>query len=170
MPITKRFLQQAELQELKTISDFIKKRHSDPLSAEIERTIKDFARIMTDRNFHERISKLVSLLEGPLSPRPHNGSNKGEKIVKRATEQLASTQMEGLEKAIAHGYRIRNAYVHNCQKLPVNTQYFLALMNLPRLFIVAFIELHRSGKRQFEDIELHFLGEEWVHRRTKGKH
>lgn len=167
--LDERFLDHACKLGLNVVSDFITHQYSDPLYTEIIDTIKRFSDVVSTGGNHEMIVKIISLLEGPLSPRPHTGSNKGERITKMAAHKLNEREAENFETAISHGYRVRNAFVHNCQQIPIDRRHLQMLLEIVRIFLLRLMELHRKGKRSFEDIELYFLGEDWVTRRHGGK-
>jgi phage terminase small subunit len=73
IPIDRKFLERARYYGLNVVSEFIRKSDNDPLFIEIKDTIRRFANVVTTFDNYEKIVKIISLLEGPLSQRPYKG-------------------------------------------------------------------------------------------------
>jgi hypothetical protein len=59
-------------------------------------------------------------------------------------------------KVIGKSYRIRDAFVHNCQEMPLDEETLWVLLEIARIFILRVVFLHINGKREFEDVEKYF--------------
>ncbi len=158
LPIDNKFVAEAKARGLDIFSNFIKRKYADPLYYEIICVIQRFAGIVSTPNNYDKVAKAVSLLEGCILERPNKDKGKGEgKIKKMILPKLTTKQLPLFEKAIRKAYEVRNAYVHNSTEIQLNEQDLWVLLEIIRVFTISLINLHQSGKRQFEDIQAFFL-------------
>ncbi len=156
LPIDNGFLENAEKRGLSTLSGFIAKHYNDELYYEIIGIIQRFAQIVSTYSNYEKITKIISLLEGAILQRS-NGRSFGEtKIKKGVLPKLTNTQLELFQDVIGKAYRIRDAFIHNCQEKPIEEETLWVSLEIVRIFLINVISLHQNGKREFEDIGIYF--------------
>ena len=155
--IDNNFVDRANQLGLLDYSHFIAKSYHDELSLEIIVCLERFADIASTYSHHEKIVKMIALLEGPITARPSTGKNRGESRIKDSViPKLTSQRIDLFQSAIRYGYGIRNAYVHNNQLLRTEFSKTLLLIEIARAFIQKLVQVHGSGKRSFEDIAIFF--------------
>lgn len=158
LPLDNKFLENANRYGFEYFSNFIKHRHHDDLYLEIIAMIQRLAQIVSTFNNHEKIAKIISLLEGAILSRSIGGRGFGERKIKTSVlPKLTTSYLDVFQKVAGKAYRIRDAFVHNCQELPMEEKTILVMFEITRMFIIEIIKLHQSGKKQFEDIERYFL-------------
>jgi len=158
LPIDNAFIAEAKKRGIEIFSNFIKKKFTDSLYSEITDAIQRFAKIISTSNNYEKVVKAISLLEGCILERSNKSNGNGEgKIKKYVLPKLTTNQIQIFEKSIRKAYHVRNLYVHNSTEIPLNEQDLWVLLEIVRLFIIKLINLHESGKRQFETIQDFFL-------------
>jgi hypothetical protein len=148
--ITEEYLNVIEQKGLNEFSNFIKLKKNDELYLKILTLIRQLSSISSTYDNHEKTVKAISLFESICVPLNSTKSN-GMTHLKRVAEKLFSDQSqkeEIISLGITH-YKIRDKYLHNDMRWPLNKKDLVSFLAFERYFILALIRL--SG--QFSDIE-----------------
>jgi hypothetical protein len=148
--ITKEYLNLIEQKGLNEFSSFIKLKKKDELYLKILTLIRQLSSISSTYDNHEKTVKAISLFESICIPLNSNKSN-GMTHLKRVAEKLFSDQIQK-EEIISLGlthYKIRDKYLHNDMRWPLNKKDLVSFLAFERYFILVLIRLNN----QFSDIE-----------------
>lgn len=151
------FITLAKHKGLSMFDAFIRNQHDDDLYLEIVENIKRFSEIVSTSSNHEKVQKAITLLESAILPRPGVGRGNGQKKLKNyVLPKLIESDLDLAKSTIGRCYNVRDAFLHNCQELPLDVQTLTVMMEIVRIFIIKLMFLHSQGKREFSDIGLFF--------------
>lgn len=156
IPIDRRLLNEAQKNGLQALAEFIKRPYEDFLAVEIRSAISRFADAISVYSPHQRIVRLISMLESIFMSKDHSS---GHTTLKKALPGLSPIQEGKIKTVLKRMYMVRDAYMHHWQRMSIDPTDLHFMLWLVRVFIIELVSMHEEGKRTKEDIVKRFLSE-----------
>lgn len=139
------FVDQARKIGLDSFSQFIKNKKDNDLADTIVELIRQLSAIVSTENNYEKAAKTISLLESVIVPKK-SGKSKGLGRIKKVVPNIVRNQQEQEEilNNLIACYDIRDKYLHNNIKLPIDKSGFKRLLFFNVEFILALMKLNIS--------------------------
>jgi len=143
--ITSQKLKELDSRGLPKFASFIQHPKHNQLYDEIIGLIHQLGTIISTPDNYEKVVKAISLIESILVPKDV-GKAMGQTRLKLVIPQLATIQNEQelLLKIAPVFYNIRDRYLHNYRKLPINIEHLMFLLNFERVFILRLVKLNAT--------------------------
>ena len=148
-------LSQLNKSGLGIVSEFLRKERDTELQHKIEDSINHFGEIISTRNLHERIVKIISFFEGIIVPKSNTKAKGQTYLNNNILPHLTTSNIEEYKSTIRRFYDVRDKYLHNRLELPIDIQDLMEIENLGLTFLLKLIELS-SRLTTIDDIISHY--------------
>ncbi len=144
------FINSANEKGMSIFGNFVRTKKDTPLYNITIDFIQQFAEIYTVENNYQKVIKSISVLENIVVPKD-NGRAFGIKRVKQVISKIFNDKDTSLKlsQSINYHYEVRDKFLHNNIKYPINRDDFWLILELIRILILKVIGL--NGK--FDTIE-----------------
>ncbi len=154
--ITSAHLSQAEQKGLMLLGKFIAGQFDTELATEINRLITDLAEILSNPDVHRKMVMTIRWLESVIIPATKRGKGEGEnriksKLILRIIED--ENMRELLKLSVRHTYNVRDRFLHNAERLPVNREYLFYMMDFMRIIVLNVIERHNQKMTTMDELQ-----------------
>lgn len=129
---------------LRKINDFLLGERNTELSIQIENSINQFGEVISTRNLHNRVVRLVSFFESIIVPKTNNKA-KGQMFLKnKILLKLPYPNSEKTRQIINSFYDIRDKFLHNRIEKPVDLTDLFEMQKLGLILLLYLVELNKK--------------------------
>lgn len=141
--LTNQKLKELDSRGLSIFTSFFQYPKHNQLYDEIIGLIHQLGNIISTPDNYEKVVKAISLIESILVPKD-GGKAMGQTRLKLVISKLVTNQNEQkvLVKITHVLYNIRDRYLHNYRKLPIDITHLMFFLNFERVFILKLIKLN----------------------------
>lgn len=152
--IDKKKLDDLNKSGLKRFSEFLKSPKSGSLYLEILDGINHLGKAISTRDLYERVVQLISFFERFLVPKDNSKAYGQKRFKDNLLPKMPYIKdLENYRKYVNQFYRVRDKYLHNKIRLPINLQDLFYFQRLATLFLIFLMELNKDYKEIEELLE-----------------
>ncbi len=129
---------------LNKLSEFLNIKSTSELSYLIEDSINRLGEIISTRDWHERVVKIISFFESVIVPKTNTKANGETYLKKNILVKLVKGHVENIKRIIRSFYNVRDKYIHNRISKPIDINELYKIQRLCLMFLLQMIDLNKN--------------------------
>ncbi len=142
--INKSILNRINKEGFGKVCGFLEHQATNELGYLIEDSINRLGEIISTRNWHERIVRIISFFESIIVPKSNTKSNGETYLKKYVISKLVKNDSEKLKPMIRRLYETRDKFLHNRILKPIDIHELYKMQKLSLIFLLQLIDLSKK--------------------------
>lgn len=126
------------------ICEFLELQNANKLTYLVEDSINRLGEIISTRDWHERVVKIISFFESIIVPKTNTKSNGETYLKKHVLPKLVKGDIEKIKPVIRKSYETRDKFLHNRILNPIDINELYKMQKLSLILLLQLIDLNKK--------------------------